>query len=89
MYDFQSTGNVFCPFDYVCSSGRSCCRETRYIVLISENVLQQVLLAEFHDKDWSRFTLLPQKCCIVYLHNERMSHSNHQRLLEHYLMTTK
>ena len=53
MYDFQSTGNVFCPFDYVCSSGRSCCRETRYIVLISENVLQQVLLAEFHDKDWS------------------------------------
>ena len=39
------------PITFFCS--RSFCRETRYIVLISENVLHQVLPAEFHDKDWS------------------------------------
>ena len=71
MYEFQSIGNVFCPSDHVFCS-RSCCRKTRYIVLISENVLHQVLLAEFHDKDWSRFTLLLQECCAVHLHNEGM-----------------
>ena len=52
MYEFQSFGNVFSSSDHVFCS-RSFCRETRYIVLISENVLHQVLPAEFHDKDWS------------------------------------
>ena len=52
MYEFQSFGNVFCSSDHIFCS-RSFCRETRYIVLISENVLHQVLPAEFHDKDWS------------------------------------
>ena len=72
MYEFQSIGNVFCPSDNVFSSGRSCCRETKYVVLISENVLHQVLPAEFDDKDWSRLTLLPQKCCAVHLNNKGM-----------------
>ena len=44
-----------------------------YVVLISENVLHQVLPAEFDDKDWSRLTLLSQKCCCaVHLNNKGM-----------------
>ena len=72
MYEFQSFGNVFSSSYHVFCS-RSFCRETRYIVLISENVLHQVLPAELHDKDWSQFTLLLQKCCAVHLYNERMN----------------
>ena len=60
------------PITFFFSSGRSCCRETTYVVLISENVLHQVLPAEFDDKDWSRLTLLPQKCCAVHLNNKGM-----------------
>ena len=72
MYEFQSFGNVFSSSHHVFCS-RSFCRETRYIVLISENVLHQVLPAELHDKDWSQFTLLLQKCCAVHLYNEGMN----------------